>query len=200
MNSQCLHSSTFRRGITGINVEERKIEMNREWIEEKNLKIRKSRPEDEDTIMAIFALARDYMIAHGNKMQWTDGYPGKEVLHEDVLSGNNYVFEKRGKIVGTFTFIIGAEPTYQRIENGAWHSDKPYGTIHRLASDGTARGLARACFSFCSDRIDYLRIDTHMDNLTMQRAIESFGFQKCGTIFVRNGAERIAYDYRKEGL
>ena len=47
--------------------------MNEEWREEKTLKIRKSRPEDEDTIMRIFALARDCMAAHGNKMQWTNG-------------------------------------------------------------------------------------------------------------------------------
>lgn len=169
--------------------------MNQEWHKEKTLKIRKSRPEDEDTIMRIFALARDYMVAHGNKMQWTNGYPGKELLHQDILGGNSYVFEKNRKIIGTFTFLIGAEPTYQRIEDGAWHADKPYGTIHRLASDGTARGIAKACFSFCSGRIDYLRIDTHKDNLAMQGAIEAFGFQKCGTIFVRDGTKRIAYDY-----
>lgn len=171
--------------------------MNQEWHEDKTLKIRKSRPKDEAAIMRIFALAREYMVAHGNETQWTDGYPEKDLLHEDILAGNSYVFERNGKIVGTFTFIIGAEPTYRRIENGAWHCDKSYGTIHRLASDGTARGIAKACFSFCSDRIDYLRTDTHRDNLTMQGAMEAFGFQRCGTVFVRGGAERIAYDYWK---
>ena len=145
--------------------------------------------------MRIFAAARAYMLAHENETQWADGYPGKELLHEDMQNGNCYVLEENGRIVGTFTFIIGEEPTYQRIENGAWHSDKPYGTIHRLASDGTVRGVAKACFSFCRDKIDYLRIDTHRDNLTMQAAIKKFGFQECGTIFVRDGSERIAYDY-----
>lgn len=159
------------------------------------MEIRKSRPEDEAAIMRIFALAREYMITHGNATQWADGYPQRALLHEDILSGNSYVLEENGRIVGTFTFIIGAEPTYQRIETGAWHSDKPYGTIHRLASDGTARGIAKACFSFCRDKIDYLRIDTHRNNLTMQAAIKKFGFRECGTIFVRDGSERIAYDY-----
>ena len=32
----------------------------------------------------------------------------------------------------------------------------------------------------------------------MQTAIERFGFRKCGNIYVRDGAERIAYDYLNE--
>lgn len=158
------------------------------------MEIRKSRPEDEAAIMKIFAAARAYMMAHGNPTQWTEGYPGRNLLREDILGGNSYVLEEKGTIVGTFSFILGDEPTYQRIENGAWHFDKPYGTIHRLASDGSARGIARACFTYCLDQIDYLRIDTHRDNHTMQAAIQKFGFQKCGTIFVRGRAEWIAYD------
>ena len=159
------------------------------------MEIRKSRPEDEAEIMRIFASAREYMTAHGNETQWADGYPGEELVHEDIQNGNSYVFLENGRIVGTFTFIIGKEPTYQRIENGTWHSDKPYGTVHRLASDGTVKGIAKACFFFCRDKIDCLRIDTHRDNRTMQAAIKRFGFRECGTIFVRDGSARIAYDY-----
>ena len=29
----------------------------------------------------------------------------------------------------------------------------------------------------------------------MQAAIEKYGFRKCGIIHVKNGSERIAYDY-----
>lgn len=46
------------------------------------------------------------------------------------------------KIVGGFAFIIGREPNYAVIENGAWHSDQPYGTIHRIASNGQTKGIA----------------------------------------------------------
>lgn len=159
------------------------------------MEIRKSRPEDEAENMRIFTSAREYMPAHGNETQWADGYPGKELVHKDIQNGTSYVFTENGRMVGTFTFIIGKEPTYQRIENGAWHSDKPYGTVHRLASDGTVRGIAKVCFSFCCDKIDCLRIDTHRDNRTMQAAIKKFGFRECGTIFVRDGSARIAYDY-----
>ena len=62
------------------------------------------------------------------------------------------------------------------------------------------KGIARACFEYCIEQIDYIRIDTHKDNISMQTAIERFGFRKCGNIYVRDGTERIAYDYLNEVL
>lgn len=109
-----------------------------------------------------------------------------------------YVCEEKNRIVGAFSFIIGEDPTYQVIEDGAWHSDALYGTIHRVASDGTTKGVARACFDFCIGEIPCLRIDTHRDNLTMQAAIRRYGFSQCGIIHVADGSERMAFDYRKE--
>lgn len=162
------------------------------------MEIRKSEFTDIDRIMAIYAIAKDFMAAHGNGTQWQPGYPGEEQLRTDIQRGCSYVFVENGAVVGVFTFIIGPEPTYQVIKNGHWRWEETYGTIHRLASDGTARGLARACFAYCADQCGYLRVDTHRDNLSMQAAIERFGFQRCGNIYVRDGSERIAYDYIRE--
>ena len=33
----------------------------------------------------------------------------------------------------------------------------------------------------------------------MRRALESFGFRKCGTVTVANGTQRVAYDWIKDG-
>lgn len=161
------------------------------------MEIRKSRQEDIDAIMEIFDAARAYMVTQGNTTQWGKGYPGEDVLKTDIENNNSYVILDNGMITGTFSFIIGEEPTYQVIKNGEWHYDKAYGTIHRLASKGTSRGVARMCFEYCLGLIDYVRIDTHKDNISMRAAIEKFGFQPCGNIYVRNGSERIAYDYMK---
>ena len=38
------------------------------------MEIRESTTEDTKQIMAIFTTAKAYMIAHGNKTQWGDGY------------------------------------------------------------------------------------------------------------------------------
>ena len=107
-----------------------------------NMEIRKSTREDIKQIMAIFTTAKEYMAAHGNKTQWGDGYPGEEILKTDIDAGNSYVIVNNGMIVGTFSFIIGEEPTYQVIKNGKWTDDKLYGTIHRLASNGIVKGMA----------------------------------------------------------
>ena len=46
--------------------------------------------------------------------------------------------------------------------------------------------------------MDSIRIDTHEGNLPMQRALEKSGFARCGTIFLKGGAEdgdpRIAFE------
>ena len=159
------------------------------------MEIRKTVKEDIPVIMDIYENARAFMRSTGNMTQWNNGYPSVDIIAEDVCQGHSYVCIEDGAIVGTFAFIIGEDPTYQVIENGAWHSDRLYGTIHRLASTGVVKGLSRKCFDYCRERIDYLRIDTHADNKPMQEAIKKYGFEKCGIIYVRDGSARVAFDY-----
>ncbi|BBF42531.1 histone acetyltransferase HPA2 and related acetyltransferases [Lachnospiraceae bacterium KM106-2] len=157
--------------------------------------IRKTTMNDVNDVLKIFETAREFMVRNGNTTQWGNGYPGEDILTQDILNGHSYVCVEDGNVVGTFSFMIGEEPTYLKIEQGEWRSNKLYGTIHRVASSGTAKGITKACFDFCASQIDYLRIDTHADNLSMQSAIKKYGFKECGIIFVRNGAERVAFDY-----
>ena len=95
--------------------------------------IRKTLPEDVDTILNIFDTARQFMHATGNPTQWNANYPALEDLEPDIQNGNSYVCVENDKVVATFTLIIGDEPNYQLIENGSWRSEAPYGTVHRLA-------------------------------------------------------------------
>ena len=159
------------------------------------MQIRKTTPEDVDTILNIFDIARQFMQRTGNKTQWDKNYPSANILTQDIKNGNNYVCVENGRVVATFSLIIGDEPTYHLIEDGDWHLDASYGTIHRLASDGTVKGIARACFDFCKAQISYLRVDTHADNIPMQTCFNQNGFKKCGKVYVQNGSPRIAYDY-----
>lgn len=159
------------------------------------MEIRKTVKEDIPVIMDIYENARAFMRSTGNMTQWNNGYPSVDIIAEDVCQGHSYVCIEDGEIVGTFAFIIGEDPTYQVIENGAWHSDRLYGTIHRLASTGVVKGLSKKCFEYCREKIDYLRIDTHADNRPMQEAVKKYGFKQCGTIYVRDGSARVAFDY-----
>ena len=103
-----------------------------------------------------------------------------------------------GTVVGTFAFIAGPDVTYAHIEEGAWNFDAPYHVIHRVASNGKTHGVAKACFEFCQQRADALRIDTHEDNIPMQNAIRKYGFARAGVIYVSDGTPRIAFDWQKE--
>ena len=45
---------------------------------------------------------------------------------------------------------------------------------------------------------DELRIDTHKDNIVMQRAVLRGEFQYCGIIHLANGDPRLAYQWSRE--
>ena len=162
------------------------------------LTVRPAVPAELSAIMQIYDSARIFMQTHGNPTQWYAGYPSEQTVRQEIACGDCYVLEdSAGTIAGVFSFPVGDEPTYRVIE-GAWHAAAAYGTIHRLASAGTARGVAAACFAFCRSKMPYLRIDTHRDNLPMRRAIERAGFRPCGTIYVADGTPRLAFDWRAE--
>lgn len=158
------------------------------------MEIRPAVPSDLPAIYAIFQSARAFMWANGNPTQWDPSYPSPALLDSDLKKNALYVCVSEDAIVGVFALLPGEEPTYQVITEGHWHSDAPYGTIHRVASNGSVRGVAQACFDFCKQHCNYLRIDTHADNLPMQNAITKAGFRRCGIVTMADGTPRIAYD------
>lgn len=156
------------------------------------LEIRKSTPEDIDRIGEIFSAARKYMAENGNPTQWGDDRPSLDLVRDDIAKGNSYVVTDRGKVVGTFAYVPGIEETYLEID-GAWIDDTPYGTIHRIASDGSAKGVFDAALRFAQNQGRDVRIDTHKDNSTMLHLIRKSGFTECGIIIVDDGTPRIAF-------
>ena len=110
--------------------------------------IRHAKPEDIDEMLRIYRLAKEYMDKSGNLTQWKPGHPNRAVLEADIAKGNSYVCEEDGQLHAAFALILGDDPTYQVIEEGKWLEDSPYGTIHRLASDGQIKGIFAACVSF----------------------------------------------------
>jgi len=167
-------------------------------------KIRLAAHNDLPRISEIYQAARDYMARNGNAAQWGGIHPRSDLLVRDIDTGRLYVMLSGGVIHGVFTFIIGSDPTYIEIDDGNWLSDEPYGTIHRIASDGKRGGVFEACLEFCLKMIGNIRIDTHADNKKMQVLLQDNGFSKCGTIYVTDAAgersPRIAYQFRSPGM
>lgn len=148
-----------------------------------------------DEIMRIFDCARAFMRSYGNAGQWINGYPSAEVIAADVDGGNFYLVMDGSRIVACFCFRPSPEPNYSLIVNGSWPDDRPYHVIHRLASDGSVKGIGRFVFNWCMDRCDSIRVDTHADNIVMHRLLASLGYSVCGTIYVEDGSERTAYSW-----
>lgn len=147
---------------------------------------------DLQELQRIFAAAKSFMRSTGNLEQWNGPYPSDELLLSEISAGHCFMVESEGKPVATFCLILGADPTYSYIE-GEWPSDAPYGTIHRIASDGSVRGIGEFVFNHCFSIIDTIRIDTHEDNLPMQNLVTKYGFKRCGIIYIADGSPRIAY-------
>jgi hypothetical protein len=154
--------------------------------------IRKARPEDLAEIEKIYALARQFMASTGNPTQWGVTHPPRQMLEEDIVLGQLYVLEDSG-IRAVFAYLEGEDPTYGYIEDGAWLSQEPYGTIHRVASDGSG-GRFSQILAYALSRSSHLRIDTYHDNRVMQHVLKKHGFHRCGIIYLEDGDPRIAYE------
>ena len=166
-----------------------------ESLRQESITIRKSKPEDLPRLMEIFAHARSFMVSTGNPDQWAEDYPGRELLLKDIGSSDSYVVQAGGAVVATFVLRAGDDPTYRVIYDGEWPDDGPYATIHRIASDGSRKGILHLVMKFALERFTSIRIDTHRDNRVMRAAILREGFRYCGIIRCWNGTERLAYQY-----
>lgn len=163
-----------------------------------NMKIRHSTEADFPKIMEIYQYARNFMAEHGNPNQWgPTNWPPEALIHQDIAQKKGYVCEHEGEVVGVFFFEAGKdiEPTYRQIEDGNWTNDEPYGVIHRLAGDGSVKGIGKFCLDWAFEQCSHLRIDTHGDNVVMQNLAEKAGFRHCGTIYVEeDDYPRLAYE------
>lgn len=168
------------------------------------MEIRTATIQDLGRIMEIYAAARAFMAQHGNPNQWgPTNWPPETLVRDDIARGKSHVCVQDERVVGVFFFDCGTniDPLYERIEDGAWIGGEDYGVIHRVASDGTVKGVGTASIEWALAQCGHLRIDTHGDNTVMQRLLEKLGFTHRGTIYVeeddypRKAYERIDRDF-----
>ena len=158
--------------------------------------IRPAQFQDFDTIQEIYARARQFMAEAGNPRQWNTTWPPAALVREDIEQGRNYVCCCGDEIVAVFVFLAPYDDaTYHQIFDGAWLSDTPYGVVHRIAVSGTAKGVGMYCLNWAFEQFPHLRIDTHGDNVPMQKLVTKCGFTHCVTIYVEEDNDpRLAYE------
>lgn len=168
--------------------------------------IRKTTTADLPNVMPIYEEARASIRELGID-QWQNGYPMQSDIEADIAKGEAWCVELDGEIVGSFALILGGEPLYDVIENGAWITDSDsaaakYAAIHRIAIRRARRGsgISTAVVDFTKERAAAkgklsVRVDTHYGNVIMRRMVEKHGFKECGTIHLANGDPRVGYEF-----
>lgn len=173
------------------------------------MKLRKSNLDDVQNLSNLAKDAKQFMKSNG-LTQWGDNYPNSNTFIEQAKNGVGYcIVNDCNKIIGYFALIFGIEKNYLKTYEGKFKFDNPYGTIHTVIIDNDYRGknFSKYIFSYADDlalknNIEYLRIDTHKDNIPMKKSIIANGFSYSAIIKVEDHTDRLAFEKKvdKNGL
>lgn len=165
--------------------------------------IQKTDEKDLDRIEELFTQAKQFLKQHHINQWQTEiptGYPSRNEVKQDIQKDGAYSLMHGDKVIG-YSFIQNIDdPTYHKIDNGKWLNEEPYVVIHRTCIDTSYKGKGLSSIfvikakEICADKnLHSIRVDTHPDNIYMQKMLEKNGFIKCGIIHVYDGTERYAY-------
>ena len=159
--------------------------------------IRKATRSDLPQILSLYADARAFMVRTGNARQWAArNWPPEDLIRQDIAKEKCHVCTREDEIMAVFYYDFGADidPCYAVIEEGQWKSAAPYGVVHRIAArEGS--GAGRFSIQWAFRQCGHLRIDTHADNLPMQKVLKALGFSYCGIIHVAEDSDpRLAFE------
>lgn len=167
---------------------------------EYTMTFRRAKTSDISTIYNIIKQAQEYMKDNGIN-QWQDNYPNEDIIIQDVKQEINYVYCDGDKVIGTIVVLFDGEPDYDKIYDGSWINNNEYVVIHKIAVDESVKGLGIAAKMISNvekrskDKgFKSIRVDTHKDNISMQRMLNKSGFKYCGLIYLKSGDERIAFE------
>ncbi len=164
------------------------------------MEFRKAVETDINNIMNIIKEAQVYFQEQGID-QWQNNYPNWEVISEDIAAEISYVLLKDSNIVATAAVAFTGEKTYDAVYEGEWLSTNEYAVIHRMAVADKYKGLGfsshiiKKVEELCLNKgVRSIKVDTHEDNLAMQRLLKKNQFKYCGIIFLEDNSKRIAFE------
>lgn len=164
------------------------------------MKLRKSVNEDVNNIMQIINEAKEALKEQGID-QWQNGYPNADVIRNDILNNNSYVFIKNNEIVATSAVSFDGEKTYDKIYDGNWISNDEFAVIHRIAitskhkGTGIASEIIKMIEDICLDKdVHSIKVDTHEFNVPMQKLLKKNDFKYCGVIYLEDKSKRVAFE------
>ena len=164
------------------------------------MEFRRAKISDLEQIVDIIEEAKKY-LKEAKVDQWQNGYPEKNDLRKDIEGGNSYVLVNENDVLATTVISLKGESTYNSIFHGQWVTEEEYMVMHRVAVHSNYKGkglfkelIKEAAKIALSNNILSIKIDTHKDNVSMQKALCNNNFEKCGLIYLEDGSERIAFE------
>ena len=155
------------------------------------LEFRRAGTDDLDALVALYGAAAQDMREKGID-QWDEYYPDREILAEDVESGDMTLGLLDGQLACAYVVNREYEPEY---ELGAWeHTEGDFCVLHRLCVnlEMQGRGLARQAMARMEKNardqgFDSVRLDVFSQNLHAQRLYERLGYRRTGEVRFRKG-------------
>lgn len=154
--------------------------------------------EDEEICSQILKEGKEFQQQQGFT-QWTDDYPNKNTIINDIQGKKGYVARIDGTIAGYMCIDFDGEPAYENI-HGKWRTEGSYAVVHRMAFDKQFRGMGLAGIVFkliedlCIEKgVRNIRVDTDFSNERMQHILKKNDFGHCGIILFQ-GSEKLAFD------
>ena len=162
--------------------------------------LRKSNEKDLREIMKIISQAQAY-FKENEINQWQNNYPNIVTIISDINKNESYVLVEQEDIIATSVISFNGEKNYENIYNGQWLTNEKFAVIHRIAvsnnhkGKGIAAQILKYVESMCREKgINSIKIDTHEDNISMQKLLKKSGFKYCGIILLEDRSERIAFE------
>ena len=167
---------------------------------EKNIEFRVALLKDFEECWHLINMARMQMIASGLH-QWTEEYPAREDILNDINNGVARILTFDGKIAVYGAVILNGEPHYEALE-GKWQTEGNYYAIHRLATlpelqrEGLAKAYIKQVKGLCEvEYVPSIKVDTHIHNTRMIGLLSSMGFCYCGVVDYGDHGKRVAFEY-----
>lgn len=162
------------------------------------LQLQMVQPGEVARVLEFIQHGRGHLKAQGVN-QWQGSYPDGSAIQEDIDHRRGYFLVEGREAVGYLCLDFGGEPAYAPLE-GCWLGQGGYGVIHRFAMGEKRRGQGLGSVALalvaalCRQRAaDSIRVDTDVQNRTMQHLLAKNGFAYRGQIWLDN-RQKLVYE------
>jgi len=142
------------------------------------------------SVMEIIAKAKELLKTQS--FQWQNGYPNESTMKEDIIKKRLYGLFDKDELLGIAALIKGRDPNYLKID-GKWNKEASNDdlVIHRFAVSSTHHNQ-QVGYKILNESIllakkmncTSIKIDTHKNNIPMQKTILKAGFTYKGVVVI----------------